>query len=250
MESPNDIAASAQRQLGIHFEQPELLLTALTHSSYVKSQGEPASACNERLEFLGDAVLGLVIAEYVFQEFPDRSEGDLTRLKSALVSEPTLARCAKEAGLGELIVLDRGEQESGGRERPSILADAFEAVIGAIFLDSGLDAAAEFIFRWLEPALAELDEESPEANFKGALQELTQNIAKETPRYVTVQESGPEHNKAFVVHVYFRGALLGAGTGKTKKAAEQAAAEEAVTALTAAAAPSEEDSAPPAGEDL
>jgi ribonuclease-3 len=233
VDSTDDLLDRAQAKLGVRFADPQLLLTALTHSSYVKSQGAPVSASNERLEFLGDAVLGLVIAEYFFREYPDRAEGDLTRLKSVIVSEATLARCARERGLGELLVLDRGEEESGGRDRPSILADAFEAVIGAVFLDQGLPAAADFIFRWLQPALEENGEGLLEGNFKGVLQELTQNIGRETPRYVVTQASGPEHDKTFVVQVYFQGRLLGTGAGKTKKAAEQRAAEEAVAALAA-----------------
>jgi len=248
MELPQDLVQAAQEHIGVQIDDPELLLTALTHSSYVKGQGAASGPSNERLEFLGDAVLGLVIADYVFRAVPEGDEGDLTRLKSALVSERTLAWCAREAGLGPFLVLDRGEDESGGRDRPSILADGFEAVIGAVFLDRGFDVAADFVLRWLAPALAECGDDALEGNFKGALQELTQNIAKETPLYVTAEESGPEHDKTFVVEVYFRDELLGTGTGKTKKAAEQRAAQEAVEALAAEGAPGV-DGTPTAGED-
>ncbi len=241
MKSLHELAQTAQERLGVKLKDSGLLITALTHSSYVQGQGTETGPSNERLEFLGDAVLGLVIADYVFHEFPEYAEGELTRLKAALVCEPTLAQCAREAGLGELILLGLGEEEHGGRDRPSILADAFEAVTGAIFLDQGLAAATEFILRWLEPVATALAEEGVQTNFKGSLQELTQDIAGETPEYVTVKESGPGHDKTFVVRVYFRGEPLGEGTGKTKKAAEQEAAKEAIKALRKAQALSASD---------
>ena len=137
-----------------------LLLTALTHASYMQDEGAPSASSNERLEFLGDAVLNLIVAEYIFREFPDRAEGELMRLRSALVSEPTLARFAREAKLGELLLLEKHQAEAGGRDRPSILADAFEAVIGAVFVDRGLEAAAEFVLRWVGPAARGLSDEA------------------------------------------------------------------------------------------
>ncbi len=241
MESLEELAQTARQRLDVKVENPELLVTALTHSSYVQEQGAQAGPSNERLEFLGDAVLGLVIADYVFREFPDQAEGELTRVKAALVCEPTLAQCAREAGLGELVLLGAGEEENGGRDRPSILADTFEAVIGAIFLDQGLAAATEFILRWLEPVATALAEEGVQTNFKGALQELTQDITGETPQYVTISENGPAHDKTFVVRVYFGGEPLGEGVGKTKKAAEQEAAKEAIEALKKARTPPASD---------
>lgn len=243
MESLEELARTARERLGVNVENPQLLITALTHSSYVFEQGPQAGPSNERLEFLGDAVLGIVVADYLFREFPDHAEGELTRLKSVLVCEATLAQCACRAGLGELVLLGAGEEENGGRERPSILADTFEAVIGAVFLEQGLRAAADFILRWLEPVATALAEEGVQTNFKGALQELTQDITGETPQYVTIGENGPAHDKTFVVRVYFRGEPLGEGTGKTKKAAEQEAAKEAIEALKKARTPPASDEA-------
>lgn len=206
------------------FESEDLLLQALTHESYTHERG--ISASNERLEFLGDSVLGLVIGHHLYQAYPDRREGELTRMKSQAVSSEFLALRAQDLGLGEFLVLGKGEEASGGRSRTSVLADALEAVIGAVFLDLGFPAAQDFVMRMFSASLVDVSDLVKD--FKGELQERTQKLYRGLPQYTVVQEEGPPHHKSFSVEVNFGSTKLGLGVGPSKKQAEQAAAQQAL----------------------
>jgi ribonuclease-3 len=214
------------RKLKMTKESRPLLQQSLTHKSYLGESSELAS--NERLEFLGDSILGLVVSEYLFSRFSERPEGDLARVKAVAVSEPVLAEAAKKAGLSSAILLSSGEEASGGRLRASILSDAFEAVIAAVYLSRGLDAAKEFILKSLGHILADIERDEHHRNYKSVLQELTQGLCKKAPVYTVVKESGADHDKTFTVEVRLDGNSLGIGVGKNKKQAEQAAALEAL----------------------
>jgi ribonuclease-3 len=220
-----------ERRLGYRFRHPELLETALTHRSYAYEQDSDADYGDhyERLEFLGDAVLGLVAAEHLFRRYPERPEGDLTKLKSHLVSRPVLARIAGDLALGDELRLGVGEERSGGRAKASLLADVWEAVLGAVYLDGGLEAAAKLI----RPALEHAEERRGErpADAKTRLQEEVQARGWSLPRYALVETAGPDHAKHFTVECRIQGESYGVGEGRSKKAAEQAAAAAALEAL-------------------
>ncbi|UCH33279.1 MAG: ribonuclease III [Armatimonadota bacterium] len=215
-----------ERRLGTTFRRPRLLVEALVHRSY-RPEGEP-DLSNERLEFLGDAVLGQVIAEHLYHKFPDWSEGDLTKLKAAVVSEVTLSEAARHIGLGDFLILAKGEAQSGGRDRPSLLSDALEAIIGATYLDRGLRAARALVLRLLDEPIRVLEQDEQRRDYKTLLQELTQSRHKQPPVYRVAAEEGPDHDKTFAVEVRFSTHLLGEGVGKSKKEAEQKAAKEAL----------------------
>ena len=201
----------------------ELLNRALIHPSYAfENQGRTIEH-NQRLEFLGDAVLGLIAAEYLYQSFPDLSEGDLTKIRASAVCESTLAAVARLIGLGDYLCLGKGEELSGGRERPSILADALEAVIGAIYLSGGFEPVRSFILRYLKDSLSQ-PPGGHLGDYKTTLQETVQQRGSESVSYKIMQEFGPDHNKRFIAGVFYRGRLLGQGEGRTKKEAEQQAA--------------------------
>ncbi len=217
-----------ERRLGYRFRRRELLERALTHRSYANEKGLPRN--NERLEFLGDSVLGLVTVEWLFSEHPEVSEGELSKLKSRLVSEPVLARAARGFALGEHLRLGVGEDRSGGRDKPSLLADAMEAVIGAVFLDGGLKAAARLVRPMLGEALAE--GESRIGDAKSRLQEAVQARGWPLPSYRLVEERGPDHRKVFRVECRLRGETAGVGEGRSKKRAEHRAAAEALRGLS------------------
>jgi len=227
----NDLA-SLQSALHLSFRDPFVLQQALVHRSYINESPDSPLASNERLEFLGDAVLGFVVAEEIFQRFPDLAEGELTKLRSALVRGETLSRIALSLGLGDYLYLGHGEEESGGRQRPRNLSCAMEAVIGAVLVDSGLDAARGFILRLLEEDLERAIEEKLVADCKSRLQQIIQSERRMTPVYRTVEEVGPDHAKTFTVEVMAGDATLGRGTGRSKRAAEMEAAREALEALT------------------
>lgn len=214
------------RKLQVDIKDFALLQQALTHRSYLGETAEAMS--NERLEFLGDSVLGLVVAEYLYCAFPDRTEGELAKAKAVAVSEPILAESAKNLGLTDMIFLSSGEEASGGRKRFSILADAFEALIAVIYLDSGLEAARQFILRALESILIDIERKEHIRDYKTLLQEHTQGLHKKAPRYAVVEESGADHDKTFTVEARLDDAILGRGEGKSKKQAEQAAALQAL----------------------
>jgi len=216
-----------QARLGYTFNAPLLLRQAMTHASFVHEERLDSCMSNERLEFLGDAVLELCISDLLYQKFPELSEGKLTLRRAGLVCEPTLARVARELGVGDALLMGVGAAHTGGRELDSVLSDATEALFGAIYKDSGLDAVRELIFRLFEP-LTE-DDNAPVRDYKTELQEKLQKNSRITATYKIVKETGPSHNKEFVAEVYHMGKKLGTGAGGSKKDAEQKAALAALT---------------------
>ncbi|MDD6187348.1 MAG: ribonuclease III [Oscillospiraceae bacterium] len=213
-----------EKIIGYQFNNNTLLFTALTHSSFAnENKGEVPF--NERLEFLGDSVLQLISGEKMYRENPKMPEGDMSKHRAALVCEDALASYAKEIRLGDYLNLGRGEEQSGGRERPSILADAFEALIGAIYLDGGLAPAKKFVLKFLDKAHLNLKD------YKTLLQEIIQQNPGEKVVYVLAGESGPDHNKSFEVEVHLNSNVIGRGKGRSKKRAEQAAAKEALALM-------------------
>ena len=222
--------AQLQAQLGYVFCEPGLLRLALTHPSVAHEQGLPVQT-NQRLEFLGDAVLQLVLTRALYEKFPAVGEGPLTKARAKLVNRRSLAERARHLGLGRYLLLSRGEELSNGRERPSALADTFEALLGAIFLDGGFDAARDFILRQFLSAFGELSVIPILENPKGELQELLQAVSSEAPRYHVVSATGPDHDRIFECTVHHAGAELARGRGKSKKAAESEAALAALTKL-------------------
>jgi len=218
-------------RIGYRFVKPLLVCGALTHRSYFNVAGGALPESNERLEFLGDSVLELVVNDFLYHRYPEHQEGDLTKMKSLLVSRSVLSLVAAELGLGAYLLLSDAERVSGGEERASILADGFEAVIGAVYLDGGLRAASRFIERFLLGRSEDILDSSDHINYKSILQENVQERHKTYPRYHTTSEDGPDHSKEFTVEVRVRGKVLGVGKGTNKKAAEQAAAQEALAGL-------------------
>ncbi len=223
--------------LGYVFRRPALRDQALTHKSYLNERARETGRDNERLELLGDAVLALVVTDYLVERFPDWDEGALSKRKSRLVSEPCLAQGAQRLGLGRYLRLGRGEELTQGREKHSLLADAFEALTAAIYLDGGLEASRAFVLRAMAKELADLEgaDGPPEGgDYKTRLQEWCQRHFDALPQYRTVKESGPDHQKRFEVELLIDNRVQGVGSGSTKKAAEQAAAQEAWRRLGAA----------------
>lgn len=213
-----------QEKLGYTFKNEALLERALTHSSYA-NEHHLTTGDNERLEFLGDSVLGFITAEHLFKNHRQSQEGDLTRLRAYAVCEKSLFAYAKELGLGEKLRLGKGEEHTGGRERPSVLSDAFEAVIAAIYLDSGMEEAQKFVLRFVAPYV----EQKPSfRDYKTMLQEVVQKNQGERLDYVLTAESGPDHDKHFCVEVHLNSNVIGTGTGRSKKQAEQQAAKAAL----------------------
>ncbi len=218
-----------QERIGHRFNNAELLEHALTHKSYANENRVPAH--NERLEFLGDAVLGLVISEYLMKTCPDSTEGDLSRLRAAVVSEPALALAAREIGLGDHLLLGRGEEQTGGRDKDSLLANCLEALIAALYLDGGREAAETFVIRFFEEAIKKTCASRGTLDYKTDLQELCQERLKKLPEYRIVSETGPDHQKQFTVELFIKGEVYGRGIGRTKKEGEQRAAKEALEKL-------------------
>ena len=216
-----------QGRLGIEFSAPELLVEALTHRSR-HGEEESGGISNERLEFLGDAVLGQVVASHLYERFPDWPEGKLTRLKAVAVSEVTLGKVARALDLGEYLLLSKGEEQSGGRERVSLLSDAVEALIGAVYLDQGMEVAHALVLRLLGPDLEAILSDQHEQDYKTLLQELIQERHKQAPVYRVVDQSGPDHARTFVVEAMLGDEILGVGSGRSKKEAEQMAAKQAL----------------------
>lgn len=217
-----------EQRLQYRFQNTELLEHALTHSSYANEHHLKREENNERLEFLGDAVLEMISSEALYQRNPQMPEGELTKLRASLVCEPTLAQCANEIALGSFLLLGKGEEATGGRERSSILSDAFEAIIGAIYLDGGFTNAKEFIERTV---LSDVEHRTLFCDSKTILQELIQSEHKGVLSYRLLSETGPEHMKRFTVGAYLDGTVLAKGEGKTKKAAEQEAAYRSILRL-------------------
>ena len=220
-----------EKKLGYTFRNPALLGEALSHSSYANEHRNARLNSNERLEFLGDSVLGFVTAEYLFAGHPDLPEGDLTRIRAALVCEQSLYEVARKLELGRYLKLGRGEEAGGGRERTSILADATEAVFAAVYLDGGIQAASALIHRVLLNAERESAVEERRRDYKTALQELVQRQADQVLSYRMVGEHGPDHAKVFSAEVLLNGKSIGSGSGHSKKEAEQSAARSALAYL-------------------
>ena len=210
-----------EKRTGYQFQNKKLLAQALTHSSYANERHLGKQADNERLEFLGDAVLEIVTSEYLFHRYPEYPEGELTRLRASMVCEPTLAFCTRELELGKYLLLGKGEDQTGGRERKSILSDALEAVIGAIYLDGGFASAKEFVMKFV---LNDIEHKQLFFDSKTILQEVVQGNSGQELSYRLISEEGPDHDKKFVVEAIIGNASYGKGTGRTKKGAEQEAA--------------------------
>lgn len=225
MRDMNELLEELQDKIGYRFQNTDLLKQALTHSSFANEQKINKLKDYERLEFLGDAVLELVSSEFLFRENPQMPEGQLTKLRASMVCEPALAYCAKDIDLGSYILLGRGEEYTGGRYRSSITSDVMEAIIGAIFLDGGIENAKKHIYRFI---LSDLENKILFLDSKTILQEEVQKKKDAQLRYELIGESGPDHNKQFTVDAYLNDVLIGSGTGRTKKAAEQQAAYEAL----------------------
>ena len=225
MRDMNELLEELQDKIGYRFQNTELLKQALTHSSFANEQKINKLKDYERLEFLGDAVLELVSSEFLFRENPQMPERQLTKLRASMVCEPALAYCAKDIDLGSYILLGRGEEYTGGRYRSSITSDVMEAIIGAIFLDGGIENAKKHIYRFI---LSDLENKILFLDSKTILQEEIQKKKDAQLRYELIGESGPDHNKQFTVDAYLNDVLIGSGTGRTKKAAEQQAAYEAL----------------------
>ena len=217
-----------QNTIGYSFKDSSILKNAVIHSSFVNEHKLKRNDCNERLEFLGDAVLELVSSEFLYKEYKDMPEGELTKLRASLVCEPALAFDARGFGLQEHLLMGKGEEQTGGRERDSIVSDACEALIGAIFLDGGFEAAKAFILKFV---LNDAENKKLFYDSKSVLQEMTQKIYKKAPEYCIVDENGPAHAKVFKARVSINGDILGEGTGRTKKHAEQQASYQAIIKL-------------------
>ena len=210
-----------ERRCGYTFRDKNLFHRALTHSSYANEHKKDKAVCNERLEFLGDAVLEAVSSDFLYHKYPEKPEGELSKIRASLVCEPTLAYCAADLELGSYLLLGKGEEATGGRERNSVVSDAMEALIGSIYLDGGFANAKEFIHRFI---LNDIEHKQLFYDSKTILQEMVQAKYKETLVYELIKEEGPDHNKSFEVCVKIGDEEIGRGLGRTKKAAEQVAA--------------------------
>ena len=217
-----------EKKSGYHFQNPHLLKQAMTHSSYANEHKAKGYHDNERLEFLGDAVLEVVSSEFLFRHYPALPEGDLTKLRASIVCEPTLALCARELDLGDFLLLGKGEEHTGGRKRDSIVSDAMEALIGAIYLDGGFASAKEFVHRFI---MTDIEHKKLFYDSKTILQEMVQSQGEEALVYELLGEKGPDHNKTFEVRALIGTEEIGRGTGRTKKAAEAMAAYKGILKL-------------------
>lgn len=224
---PKDFT-SFETAIGVQFNDLELLRRAFTHRSYLNEHRGEVSGHNERLEFLGDAVLELISTHFLYEKFPDKPEGELTAYRAALVNAVTCAEVAQAVGMNDYLLLSRGEAKDTGRARNILLANAFEALVGAIYLDQGYDAARDFIGKHLFPKIDEIVRKKLWQDAKSSLQEKAQDAEGMTPTYSVIAESGPDHDKQFVVGVYLREVLVAQGEGKSKQEAEQDAARAAL----------------------
>ena len=223
--------ATLEARLGLSLGDGREALAAVTHKSYVNELRDEDLADNERLEFMGDAVIDLAVSHRLMERHPLAREGELSKLRAAIVNEQGLHEVAVSLGLGELLLLGRGEELTGGREKPSLLADALEAVIAAIYLAGGMPRVLEFVDRFFGPAIERAGTSGADRDYKTQVQELSQGKLHATPRYRVVEEHGPDHSKTFVIEVSIDGRILGRGTGRSKKDAEQLAAREALAAI-------------------
>ncbi|MGM0471190.1 MAG: ribonuclease III [Bacillota bacterium] len=220
-----------QNRIEIQFDNLELLQKGLTHKSYANENRELQLKDNERLEFLGDSVLDIVVSEYMFNRYPNYPEGKLAKMRAAVVSAPALAEKAEELDLGDYLLLGRGEEMTGGRKRESILADSFEALVGSIYLDQDLEVARDFILELMEIDIQNAEAGKHICDYKTTLQELIQKQSNSRPNYQVVKEEGPDHSKKFTIQVRFDNKVLGEGTGSSKKEAQQKAAKDALEDL-------------------
>jgi len=219
-----------QQQIAFTYRDPRLLERALTHKSYANENR--LSEHNERMEFLGDSVLSLVVSELLMNALPAAAEGELSRIRAAVVSEPSLAAVAREIGLGEYLLVGRGEEQTGGRDKDSLLADSLEALVASLYLDGGIARAGDFITRFFGGTIDRVRSAGGTADHKTELQELCQERLKTLPEYRVASESGPDHRKEFTVELSIRGEVYGRGVGRNKKEAEQRAAKEALEKLS------------------
>lgn len=217
-----------EKKLGYHFKENNLLLLALTHSSFANESKKGSHENNERLEFLGDAVLDMVVSEYIYRQFPEMPEGEMTKLRAAVVCEGSLAQLSRKLGVGRNLFLGKGEESTGGRTRDSILADAFEAIIGAVCIDGGIEAVTQYVMRFMKEQIEKTKPGFHNLDCKTHLQEVVQKISKVPLQYAIVDEKGPDHNKVFLAEVTHDGKVLGQGSGRSKKEAEQNAAHAAL----------------------
>jgi len=220
-----------QKSLHYNFKNEKLLANALTHSSYANEMRSGISS-NERLEFLGDSVLSVIVSDYIFKKFPNQPEGELTKIRASLVCEKSLCGFSRELNIGKYLLLGKGEDKGGGRERDSILADAFEAVLAVVYLDGGLEEARRIVMHFVLKELKHTDDEVFK-DYKTALQEIIQRNPEESVTYILKNETGPDHNKLFEVEVHLNSNVIGVGSGKSKKSAEQMAAKQALILMGA-----------------
>lgn len=220
-----------ENKLGYKYKDKNILLNALTHSSHNNESKSKQIQNNERLEFLGDATLELIISEYLYRNYPDLTEGEMTKMRARIVCSDTLAEAAFKLGIGNLIILGKGEAKSGGRKRKSIMADAMEAIIGSIYLDGGLEEARNFIVTQLKDVIRNVEKKEYNKDYKTLLQEIVQRDHHNNLEYVLTKEEGPDHDKSFYVNVKINDRIYGSGVGKNKKEAEQEAARIAIDLL-------------------
>lgn len=230
--SQSDELGELSKRLGYEFKRADILTEALRHASYVNELGEPGLRDNERLEFLGDAVLDLAISHILMELFQHAREGDLSKFRASVVNEKGLSQVARELGLGDYLLLGRGEELTGGREKPSILANTLEALLGALYLDAGFSKTREIIYKLFIRHLDKIDSGDVTSDFKSLLQEYTQETYKTRPEYILVSESGPAHEKVFRVALHLNGKVMAEAEGRSKKEAEQRAAREAFFCLS------------------
>ncbi len=226
-----DLIAAFEAQIGLMFRDKTLLQRALTHRSYLNEFPDFPLSDNERLEFLGDAVLGFVIAAFLYHRFPEQPEGYLTNMRAALVRRDTLAHFARQLNIGQFMLMGHGEAESGGRQRPATLCAAFEALIGAVYLDDGLARVDDLLLPLIIPFLSQLQQQADYKDAKSRLQERVQSTRQVTPHYQTVSTAGPDHLKEFTVQVFLSDEMYGQGRGNSKRQAEQLAAIQALEKL-------------------
>ncbi len=220
-----------EKILGFSFKNKDLLKTAFIHRSYLNEHSEENLPHNERLEFLGDSVLGFIVSEHLYLKYPNHPEGDLTNFRSSLVNARTLAEISQKLSLGKFLLLSKGEEATGGRERQYILANTFESLLGAIYLDSGVKNAHQLISQHLLPELDQIISKKLYKDFKSGFQELAQEKRNITPTYRVLNEEGPDHNRTFTVGVFLNEEKIAQGSGKSKQLAEQVAASEAIAKL-------------------
>ncbi len=217
-----------EKKIGYTFADKNTLFLALTHSSFANETKKGNHENNERLEFLGDAVLDMIVSEYMYRIFPEMPEGELTKLRASVVCEGSLAKLARQMDFGQFLLLGKGEESTGGRNRDSILADAFEAVIGAVCMDGGIESAQKYVLSFMKEEIEQTKNNFRNMDCKTRLQEVIQRDSKYPVKYVIVSETGPDHSKLFAAEVHHVGKILGKGSGKSKKEAEQAAAQDAL----------------------